>query len=99
MGVRLAYAAGGLPPSGRIVWCGGPFEIAGQLAAADPADAIGANAKVEVFNHVRDRVGTFAEIFWKELVARACVKPSACLTVLCSRINCRVTMIRPDLVG
>jgi hypothetical protein len=64
-----------------------PFEIAGQLAAAGPADAIGANVKVEVFKHVRDRVGTIAEIFWKELVARACAKPSACLAVLYSRLT------------
>ena len=40
------------PPPGRIVWCGGPLEIAAQLAAA---------------GQVRDRVGTFAEIFWKEM--------------------------------
>jgi hypothetical protein len=70
-GVRLAYAAAGLAPPQRIVWCGGPLEIAEQLAAARPADAIGANVKAEVFDQVRDRVGTFAEIFWKEVLTAA----------------------------
>jgi hypothetical protein len=70
-GVRLAYAAAGLAPPRRIVWCGGPLEIAKQLAAATPADIIGANVKAQVFNQVRDRVGTFAEIFWKEVLVAA----------------------------
>ena len=68
--VHLAYAAAGLPrPS--IIWCGGPLEIAEHLAAARAAGAIGANVKAEVFDHIRDRVGTFAEVFWKEVVVAA----------------------------
>jgi len=70
-GVRDAYASAGLVPPQRIVWCGGPLEIAQHLAAASPSDAIGANVKVEIFDQVRNRVGTFAEIFWKEVVAAA----------------------------
>ena len=37
-GVRDAYASAGLAPPQRIVWCGGPLEIAEHLAAASPAD-------------------------------------------------------------
>jgi hypothetical protein len=69
-GVRLAYATAGLAPP-RIVWCGGPLEIAKHLARASPTEAIGANVKAQVFDQVRDRVGTFAEIFWKEVVVAA----------------------------
>jgi hypothetical protein len=71
LGVRLAYAAAGLPPPRRIVWCGGPLEIARQLAAAGRADAVGANVKAEVFDEIRNRVGTFAEVFWKEVLVAA----------------------------
>ena len=70
-GVRLAYATAGLAPPQHIVWCGGPLEIAKLLAAASPADAIGANVKAKIFDQVRNRVGTFAEIFWKEVVVAA----------------------------
>ena len=52
-GVRLAYATAGLAPPQRIVWCGGPLEIAKHLAAASPADAIGANVKAEIFDQVQ----------------------------------------------
>jgi hypothetical protein len=70
-GVRLAYAAGGLEPPARIVWCGGPLEIARNLAAADLHDRIGDNVKTEVFNRVRDKIGLYAELFWKEVVVAA----------------------------
>lgn len=70
-GIRLAYAAAGLAPPDRIMWCGGPVEIAKQLAAASPHDLIGANVKAEIFDNVRDKVGTLAEIFWKEVVVAA----------------------------
>jgi hypothetical protein len=70
-GVRLAYATAGLPPPQRIVWCGGPLEIAQHLAAVSPDDAIGVNVKAEIFDQVRNRVGTFAEVFWKEVVVAA----------------------------
>jgi hypothetical protein len=70
-GVRLAYAAAGLAPPERIVWCGGPLAIAAHLAAACPNDRVGANVKAEVFDQVRSRVGTFAEIFWNEVVTAA----------------------------
>jgi hypothetical protein len=70
-GVRLAYAAVGLAPPRHIIWCGGPLEIARRLANASAADAFGVNVKAKVFDDVRDRVGTFAEIFWKEVVTAA----------------------------
>ncbi len=70
-GVREAYASAGLAPPRRIVWCGGPLEIAQHLAAASPDDLIGANVKAEIFDQVRNRVGTFAEVFWKEVVVAA----------------------------
>src|SRR6476661_8422226 len=70
-GVREAYVSAGLAPPQRIVWCGGPLEIAEHLAAASSADLIGANVKVEIFDRVRNRVGTFAEVFWKEVVVAA----------------------------
>ena len=54
-----------------IVWCGGPMEIAKRLAAASADDSIGANVKAQVFDRVRDKVGTLAEIFWKEVVVAA----------------------------
>ena len=37
-GVRDAYASAGLAPPQRIVWCGGPLEIAQHLAAASSDD-------------------------------------------------------------
>jgi hypothetical protein len=70
-GIRLAYASAGLAPPQRIIWCGGPLEIAQHLAAASADDLIGANVKAEVFDRVRDRVGTFAEVFWKEVLVAA----------------------------
>lgn len=70
-GIRLAYATAGLAPPARIVWCGGPLEIARRLAAASPNDAIGPNVKAEVFDRVQKKVGTFAEVFWKEVMVAA----------------------------
>jgi hypothetical protein len=70
-GIRQTYRAAGLAPPDRIVWCGGPLEIAKRLATASPDRPIGANVKAEVFDRVRDRVGTLAEVFWKEVVVAA----------------------------
>jgi hypothetical protein len=70
-GVQLAYQAAGLPPPQRIVWCGGPLEIAARLATASLTDPIGANVKAQIFDQVQSRVGTFAEVFWKEVVVAA----------------------------
>jgi hypothetical protein len=70
-GVRDAYVSAGLAPPERIIWCGGPLEIAQHLATASADDLIGANVKAEVFDRVRDRVGTFAEVFWKEVLVAA----------------------------
>jgi hypothetical protein len=48
------------------------MEIARRLAAAVSAgDLVGANVKADVFDRVRERVGTLAEIFWKEVVVTA----------------------------
>lgn len=66
--VGLAYRAAGLPPPQRVVWCGGPIEIARQLAAASADTDIGANVKAEICEDQLHRVGTFAEIFWKEII-------------------------------
>src|SRR5262245_58857531 len=66
VGVRLAYAAAGLAPPSRIIWCDGPLEIAKRLVTASPHDAIGANVKSRLFDQVQKKVATFAEVFWKE---------------------------------
>lgn len=70
-GIRLAYAAAGLPPPERIVWCGGPLAIARELASAAPAQRIGANVKAEIFDAILDDVGTIAEILCKETLCDA----------------------------
>jgi hypothetical protein len=70
-GVRLAYATAGLEPPERIVWCGSPLDIAGRLASVGSTDRVGPNVKVQIFDHVRQKVGTFAEVFWKEVVIAA----------------------------
>jgi hypothetical protein len=70
-GVRLAYAAAGFEPPQCIVWCGGPLEIAGQLASACSTDRVGSNVKVHIFDHVHRKVGAFAEVFWKEVIVAA----------------------------
>jgi hypothetical protein len=70
-GVRLAYTTAGLAPPTRMIWCGGPLEIAQHLATASPTDVIGPNVKAQVFDRVRDKVATLAEIFWKEVVIAA----------------------------
>jgi hypothetical protein len=69
--VRLAYAAGGLAPPRRIIWCGGPLHMAEQMAAASPRDDVGVNVKAQLFDAVHTRVATFAEVFWKEAVVAA----------------------------
>ena len=70
-GIRLAYLAANLPPPQRIVWSGGPVEIAERLAAIAAGDQVGANVKAVVFDDALSRVATFAEIFWKEIVVAA----------------------------
>src|SRR5215813_13618403 len=70
-GVRLAYATAGLAPPKHIVWCGGPLEIAEKLALIRLTDKVGHNVKVQIFDHVRQKIGTFAEVFWKEVTVAA----------------------------
>jgi hypothetical protein len=70
-GIRLAYQAAGLPRPARVIWCGGPIEIAQQLAAATARDHIGSNVKAQVFDAPQQQVGMFAEIFWKEIIVAA----------------------------
>jgi hypothetical protein len=60
-GIRLAYEAAGLRAPDEIVWCGGPMDIAERLAAASADDPLGCNVKFEVFDRVRDKIGTLAE--------------------------------------
>ena len=73
-GIRLAYAAGGLAAP-RIEWCSSPVAIADCLAAANPSAAIGPNVKARLLDDVRSRVGTFAEIFWSDVVCAAVQRP------------------------
>jgi hypothetical protein len=70
-GIRLAYVTAGLDPPQLIVWCGGPLEIADRLVSARPTDDVGCNVKAEVFDHIRKKIGTFAEVFWKQVVVAA----------------------------
>jgi hypothetical protein len=70
-GIRLAYAAAGLAAPKRIIWCGGPMEIAEQLAVVSPGVPIGANVKQEIFDSVRDSVATLSEILWKDVLSAA----------------------------
>ena len=74
-GVRLAYAAAGLPPPNRIVWCGGPLEMVRHLRQSSALDNPGRNVKLEVFDRLRTQVGTLAEIFWKEIIIAAGASP------------------------
>src|SRR5262245_46207459 len=70
-GIRLAYQAAGLSAPARIIWCGGPIEIAQQLVAATARDQIGSNVKAQVFDAPQRQVCMFAEIFWKEIIVAA----------------------------
>ena len=70
-GIRLSYETAGLAPPRRIIWCGGPLEIAKRLAAVSTTDQTGASVKARIFDAPQDRVGAFAEIFWNEIVIAA----------------------------
>ena len=70
-GIRLAYLAVNLPPPQRIIWSGGPVEIAERLAALEAGAQTGSNVKAALFDEVLSRVATFAEILWKEVVVAA----------------------------
>src|SRR5262249_3542231 len=70
-GIRSAYVTAGLDPPDRIVSCGGPLDMACRLASVGSADRVGSNVKAPVFDHVRQTVGTFAEVFWKEVIVAA----------------------------
>jgi Domain of unknown function (DUF6745) len=70
-GIELAYAAAGLARPQRIIWCASPLEIARQMAAASADAAIGANVKAELFDLVRNRIDTLAQILWKDIVNAA----------------------------
>jgi hypothetical protein len=45
--------------------------IARCIAAASRDEAIGRNVKIEVFDQIKSRVGTLAEVFWKDVVVAA----------------------------
>jgi hypothetical protein len=70
-GVRLAYATADLEPPERIVWCGGPLEIASRLASVRSSERVGFNVKAHIFDHVHRKVVTFAEVFCKEVIVAA----------------------------
>ena len=48
-GIRLAYLAVNLPPPQRIIWSGGPVEIAERLAALEAGAETGSNVKAALF--------------------------------------------------
>jgi hypothetical protein len=56
-GVALAYRAVGLPPPQRMVWCGGPVEIARLWAQAQRDEIRGGNLKAEMIDKLR-RLGS-----------------------------------------
>src|SRR5215813_15558318 len=68
-GVRLAYATAGLNPPEHIAWCEGPLEITDALRRVRATDKVGSSVKAQVFDHVRQKVGVFAEVFWNEVIA------------------------------
>jgi uncharacterized protein DUF6745 len=68
-GVRLAYATAGLSPPERVVWCEGPLEITDALRRVSSTDRVGSNVKAQVFDHVRQKVGIFAEVFCSDVIA------------------------------
>jgi hypothetical protein len=47
------------------------LEIAKHLATTSLTDAVGVNVKAQIFDQVQAKVGTFAEVFWKEVVVAA----------------------------
>jgi hypothetical protein len=70
-GIRLTYRAVNLSPPQRIIWCGGPVEIAERLAAIGAGDRTGANVRAIIIDGGLRRIATFAEIFCKEIVVAA----------------------------
>ena len=68
-GVRLAYATAGLNPPEHIVWREGPLEITDALRRVSATDKVGSSVKAQVFDHVRQKVGIFAEVFCSEVIA------------------------------
>jgi hypothetical protein len=87
-GIRLAYAAAGLPAP-RIVWGGGPVEVADSLAATKPSALIGPNVKDRLFDGVRDRIGTFAEMFWSDVVCAVVQRPKTVTVALDDDEKCQ----------
>lgn len=69
--VCLAYRAAGLKAPERIVWCGGPVDIAAQLATVSTDAVIGPNVRAELYCELQKKVSTLAEIFWKEVILAA----------------------------
>jgi hypothetical protein len=64
-GVRRDYSAAGLAQPQRIIWRRGPLEIAKDHAMAR---AVGASVKLAILDCVQNRIGTLAEIFWKNVL-------------------------------
>ena len=75
VGIAGAYAAADLAPPRSIIWCDNPLQIARQIASAPVSHRVGCSVKGRIFEQVRDRLATLAEIFWKEVLIAA-NKPS-----------------------
>jgi hypothetical protein len=69
--IARAYAAAHLPPPSLIVCCGGPVEIAEQLAKAPVSASIGRSVKDDVFDVVQERSSAVGEIFYKDALRAA----------------------------
>ena len=54
-GVHLAYANAGLDPPVRIVWCGGPIELARSWDDVRRSSAIGASVRAAIGERMRNR--------------------------------------------
>jgi hypothetical protein len=70
-GVRLVHGLANLTPPRRIVWCGGPMEIAEQLAAARDPESIGTGVKDALVDRVRWLAGRPPLTPWDDVLRAA----------------------------
>jgi hypothetical protein len=70
-GICLAYRAAGLAPPERVEWCGGPVEIAAQLASVSADAVIGANVQAELHHHLQEKISLLSEIYCDETITVA----------------------------
>lgn len=65
--IHRAYRAANLAPPDTIVWCGGPVEIAAQLASASADAVIGANVRNELHFDLQQKIILLSEIYRNEI--------------------------------